>query len=329
MNWALAMAAAGSVSLVVAWVASRFATRLRFVDLPDEELKTHTAPIPPVGGIGVFVGLHVGLLVVDRFDAGLFAATTLLLVAGLIDDRVGLPPVSRLLLEVGAGAVLGAFSDVPGPLWVRVILAAGLVTVAANAVNLIDGIDGLSGSTAGVAAIGLALLSHYRDSPGTAAAAMLAGALVGFLVLNWRPARIFLGDGGAYVVGATLAFAMLASVPDGVAYTPAEGLPMLLLAIAMLGVIGMDLAVTLTRRRMAGRPLFEGDRSHVYDQLRDRGWSVPKVVLAATLLQVVLVSGVLLLDRTLDPWPAVVVTAAAAATLMAIAAATGFIRVDD
>ena len=329
MNWALAVGAAGSVALVVSWVASRFATRLRFVDLPDEDLKTHTAPIPPVGGIGVFAGLHVGLIVIGEFDAGLFAATTLLLVAGLIDDRVGLPAVSRLLVEVGAGAVLGAFSNVPGPLWVRVVLAAVLVAIAANAVNLIDGLDGLSGSTAGVAAIGLALLSHVRGSLGVAAGATLAGALIGFLILNWRPARIFLGDGGAYVVGATLAYAMLASVPPDVAYTVTDGLPLLLLAIAMLGVIGMDLAVTLTRRRVAGRPLFEGDRSHVYDQLRDRGWSVPKVVLAATLLQVVLVSGVLLLDRTLDPWPAVVVTAAAAATLMAIAAATGFIRVDD
>ena len=324
-----AVLAAIVISFAVAWVFSRLARRFRFVDLPDEDLKTHTSPIPPVGGIGVFVGLHAGLIMVGRFDAGLLAATAVLLAVGLVDDRVGLSAPLRLLLEVGAGLVLGAFADLPGPLWARVLLAVALVTVAANAVNLIDGLDGLSGSTAGITAIGLAVLSHNHGTLGVAAAVMLAGALAGFLALNWKPARIFLGDGGAYVVGATLAYAMLLSVPSEVAFTPGVGLPLLLLATAMLGVIGLDLAITLTRRRTAGRPLFAGDRSHVYDQLRDRGWSVTRVVVVAAAVQAGIATGVVVFDRNLEPWLAVAVTFAAAILMVGAAAAAGFVRVDE
>ena len=324
-----AVLAAIVISFAVAWGFSRLARRFRFVDLPDEELKTHTSPIPPVGGIGVFVGLHAGLIIVGRFDAGLLAATAVLLAVGLVDDRVGLSAPLRLFLEVGAGIALGAFAELPGPLWARVLLAAVLVTVAANAVNLIDGLDGLSGSTAGIAAIGLAVLSQTRGTLGVAAAVMLAGALAGFLALNWKPARIFLGDGGAYVVGATLAYAMLLSVPPEVAFTPDVGLPMLLLATAMLGVIGLDLFVTLTRRRTAGQALFAGDRSHVYDQLRDRGWSVTRVVVVAGIVQAGIATGILLADRSLKPWPAVAVVAAAGILMLGAAAAAGFVRVDE
>lgn len=329
MGDGVAVLSAMAISFAVAWVFSRVARRLRFVDLPDEDLKTHTSPIPPVGGIGVFVGLHTGLIMVGRFDAGLLAATAVLLAVGLVDDRVGLSAPLRLLLEVGAGIVLGVFADLPGPLPMRVLLAVVLVTVAANAVNLVDGLDGLSGSTAGVAAIGLASLSQTRGTLGVAAAVMLAGALAGFLVLNWKPARIFLGDGGAYVVGATLAYAMLLSVPFEVAFTWGVGLPLLLLAAAMLGVVGLDLAITLTRRRTAGRPLFEGDRSHVYDQLRDRGWSVTRVVVVASVVQAGIAAGILLVDRNLEPWPAVAVTVAAAILMVGAAAAAGFVRVDE
>jgi UDP-GlcNAc:undecaprenyl-phosphate GlcNAc-1-phosphate transferase len=330
MRALIAVVAASGVSLLVAYASARLAPRLGFVDVPDESLKTHRAPVPPVGGIGVYAGLHAGLLIAGKFDTGLFVATSVLLAGGLVDDRRGLPPWLRLGVEAGAGVALGVFATLlPGSLLARVLLGAILVPLIANAVNLIDGMDGLSGSTSLVTAIGLALLTLARWGRGLSVGAVLAWALAGFLVLNWRPARVFLGDGGAYVVGGALAYAMLASVSETVGYSPSEGLPMVLLATGMLGVIALDLGVTLLRRRASGRPLFAGDRSHLYDQLGDRGWSVTHVVVAAAAAQVFVVVGILFLDGRDRPWAAVAI--AALAFLFALLGLTvaGFMRVDD
>ena len=111
----------------------------------------------------------------------------------------------------------------------------------------------------------------------------LAGAGAGFLVLNWQPARIFLGDNGAYVIGVALAYGVL-SGGNGRFGT------ILLLALGVLGVFVIDLITTISRRVINGTPILQGDRSHIYDQLRDRGWPVRAVALFAASAQAVLVA---------------------------------------
>lgn len=285
MAQAVGTLAAGVVSLAWCLLAVRLGPRIGYVDTPDGSvLKGHDRPAVPLGGVGVFLGIHVGSLIADVFDVVLLAGTGVVLVLGMIDDRIGLPPLLRLFVETVAGAivVLGVYSTDADP----VLLVAGIVLVvfAINAVNLFDGLDGLAGSVGIVSALGLAALSSGD------VAVFLAAALIGFLVLNWHPARVFLGDGGAYVLGLTLAYLMLETSP---------GVAGLLVAAGMLGVFALDLVVTLVRRVLESQPLFEGDRGHVYDRLRNGGMTVPVIALLAAAAQTVIVVAVLAVDRWL------------------------------
>jgi UDP-GlcNAc:undecaprenyl-phosphate GlcNAc-1-phosphate transferase len=288
------------VAGVVSWLWCAFATwlgpRSGFVDIPDgSDLKVHDAPAVPLGGVGIFLGVHLAMLVGGDFDLSLLIATAIVLVLGLVDDRIGLSPVLRLVVEVVATLVLVA-GLTPDRDSDELLLAAIVVVVAINAVNLFDGLDGLVGSAGVVTALGLVFLASLRDA-NLSPAPELAVALLGFLVLGWHPARVFLGDSGAYVTGMLLATSMINASPAGASQ--------LLIASTFLGVIALDLLVTLIRRQRGGHPLFTGDRSHIYDQLRDRGWGVTKVVYFAAGVQVLLVIAGLAVDTFIGGWPGV------------------------
>lgn len=270
---------AAAVAATWATVAIRLGPKIGYVDVPDagELLKTHEQPAVPLGGIGVFAAVHIGMAVEGQFEPGLFFATLLALILGLADDRVGLDPKLRLGAEVGIGAVLVFSTDTAFDEPLGAILAVIAVVVLINAVNLFDGLDGLAGASAAVTGLGLAWMAAIRGTDATLGLVLAAG-LAGFLVFNWHRARVFLGDNGAYTIGVLLAYATLAVTPSG----PSAAW---LVALMALGVFVVDLFATVIRRRLAQRPLFAGDRSHLYDQLRDRGRSVPAVSLTAATVQ--------------------------------------------
>ncbi len=265
------------------WLAVRFGPRLGWVDRPDDpSLKVHRRPAVPLGGVGLYLAVQVGMLAAGIFSGPLALASGLLLALGLIDDRVGVSPVLRLGFEGAAGLVLGLAVGNREPL--RVAMIAVLVLVAVNAVNLLDGLDGLAPTTGAVTAFGLSWLAYARGFDHRFGL-ILAAALVGFLVWNWHPARLFLGDNGAYVLGVLMVYAMVTASPG--AYD-------LALAAAVFGVFLVDLAATLLRRLLLRRPLFTGDRSHLYDRLSDRGVGVRRIATLAGGLQALWVGLVLL-----------------------------------
>jgi UDP-GlcNAc:undecaprenyl-phosphate GlcNAc-1-phosphate transferase len=131
---------------------------------------------------------------------------------------------------------------------------------------------------------------------------------------------VFLGDAGAYFVGLYLAHLIL---------TTSDGPVELVFTAGFLGVFAIDMLVTLLRRRLNGRPLFLGDRSHIYDQLRDRGKSVPTVALIAAGTQAILLGLVILAERILGvAWALPTLIAILAAMLVGLAR-LGFLRVDE
>lgn len=309
---------AGAVALGWCYAALRIGPRLGYVDVPGtDSLKVHQRTAVPLGGVGVFLGFHLAAWIGGRIDPTLVAATTIVLVLGLVDDRRGLPPVLRLVVEIVAGVVVvvgtnGATS------WMMAVLGVGLVVFAVNAVNLFDGLDGLAGSVAMVAAIGVAVLASSRGQlPDDALA--LAAALGGFLVLAWHPARVFLGDSGAYVLGVILSGLILRS-SDG----PGE----LVIGSGLLGIFALDLAVTVIRRARSRRPLFIGDRSHVYDQLRDRGVTIPGIVGIAVAAQAVLAVVVVWLDAMWSGVAGAAILLAVLSGALALIIGAGYLRVD-
>lgn len=262
-----ATATAAVVSAVAGLAAMRLGPRLGFLDRPDADLKVHEGSVVPLGGVGVLMGTAGGLFLLELappWPVGLAAIMVWLL--GLLDDRWSLSPVGRLAGEVAAGVLAGLGFRDHGVVFVVVL--AGATVVAVNAVNLFDGLDALAGSVGVVSFLGLALLGGLRQQPEWTAALATAGALVGFLLWNRPPARLFLGDNGAYLTGLALVY---------VAAAISDSLVELLVALTLVGVPLLDLAVTVLRRARRRRPLFQGDRDHTYDRVHQGGWRVGKV----------------------------------------------------
>lgn len=252
-------------------VAMALARRSGTMDQPGP-LKTHQRPIPYLGGIAVFVGVVAGVVGAHRLT--LVIPLGLALALGTTDDARDLPAAVRLAAEIGIG--ITAVLVVPGPVLAR-LATGGLVVVLLNAVNLLDGQDGLATSVALVSAIGFATF-------GGAAlpyALGLAGALAGFLVFNRPPARIYLGDGGSYLIGTALALAPSLAAGTWSRWSVWFAVP-LIVALPLA-----DTAIAILRRARLRRPLFVGDRSHVYDQLVDRHWTTLRSTVACVLTQAV------------------------------------------
>lgn len=254
--------------------AARFVGRSTgLVDRPTQsELKIHARPVPVLGGVSVLASTFVAASVVGSLPSNaLVAAVLVALLAGVVDDVRPVAPPVRVALLVGSGIVLALGSPAADP-GLRLALPV-LVLVCANAVNLVDGQDGLAGGLGAIAALGLAWLAARSGQDAAVLGLALAGALVGFLVWNRPPARIYLGNGGAYAVGT-----VLASMAGGV--VAEDGWRGLLAAGACLTVFAFELVFTVFRRVWSGRSLVRGDRLHSYDLMAARGRSRAAITLA-------------------------------------------------
>lgn len=247
------------IALVLTPAVGRLAPRMGLVDRPKGPLKIHREPVPLAGVVVLLAAVGAAVALDGRLSAWVLAALGLATLAGLADDVRPLPAWVRLLLQAGAGGLLvvGGFRLEPlGPLGAAGIVL--LVVACVNAVNLIDGQDGLAAGLGLAAALGLAGLATGGRAVGLGLA--LGGSLLGFLAWNRPPARVFLGNGGAYGVGVLLAVLVPFAVQGrGWAGLAAAGL--------CLGVFAFELVLTVARRVWAREPLAGGDRRHSYDLL--------------------------------------------------------------
>lgn len=257
---AVAIVAALILTPCAAWVARRTGV----VDRPGP-LKIQTRAVPYLGGVAVFAAAAGPIAAVRPM---LLLPLGLAGLLGLVDDIADIRASVRLAAEVGVGLTAGLVVDSPLPVGLGVLVTAALVVGLINAVNLIDGLDALASGVAVASAVGFVIIG----GPARPVAAAVAGALTGFLAYNRPPARIYLGDSGAYLVGTALACCTALVLDDPGGASGWAAIP-LLVALPVL-----DTAVAILRRRRARRPLFRGDRSHVYDQLVDRGRSRVQVV---------------------------------------------------
>ncbi len=263
----------------------------RVVDQPGEARKLHQRPIPRVGGIAIVLS-YVLAFMISRDRSGvlssgvslvwhLLPATATIFVVGLVDDLMGLKPWQKLLGQTVA-AVL-AFS-----VGVRVFHGAGLswglawsfpVTVfwlvlCANALNLVDGMDGLAAGVGLFATLTIFVSAVIEKNPQLALVTLpMAGCLLGFLVYNFNPATIFLGDSGSLLVGFLLGcygaiWGNKSSTFLGMAA------PLMVLSIPLL-----DASLSVVRRVLRHKPIFKADREHIHHQLLARGLRPRQAVL--------------------------------------------------
>lgn len=282
---------AGAAAITCAastWVVRRLALAAGVVDSPDGKLKRQEVAVPLLGGVAVWLSLAAALLGLLRAAPmrdgspmwGLLAGATILLAVGIVDDVRRLGWQVKLVVELAVAMILaraGVRLQIEFlPTWLNYVGSALWLVGVANAVNLIDVMDGLATGTCAVIAstfVCVGLLT--RNAPLALAAAALAGALLGFLAWNWRPARIYLGDAGSLFIGFTLsALAMWASYT--VRNRAALGVPLL-----VLGVPLFEMAFLVVMRLRAGRSPFRGSPDHFALRLRNAGKSVPAIVLSA------------------------------------------------
>jgi UDP-GlcNAc:undecaprenyl-phosphate/decaprenyl-phosphate GlcNAc-1-phosphate transferase len=255
--------------------------RLGYLDHPEEgDLKVHTRPAVPLAGPGLLLGMVIGLTLEGTVPALELVGLSVVTILGAVDDRFQLSPGLRIAVEVVAAALLATRWWDAGMTYA--IVGALVVLVAVNAVNLYDGIDGLAGGT-GIAGLAALVVTGWLLDIPILIPALLGAALLGFLPFNLHPARVFLGDGGAYLLGAVTAMALWdVGVQGGWAGTVASA--------GFLGMFAVDLVVTVLRRMRAGEPLFQGDRRHLYDLMVANGRSVPSVALRLVAAHIGLVS---------------------------------------
>lgn len=295
MTWALL----SLLSFALSWAGVRLVIRhfsRTLIDLPNQR-SSHTLPTPRGGGIAFvaafFVTAGIAAALVPDGPSGtrslLLGSIAVLLplwLVGAVDDARGLSVRVRFLVQLvaaglavflfgpfpGFGSVLGGF----GAPWLSSLLSVIAITALINFYNFMDGLDGIVG---GSCAVQLAFFALYLHQPGWW---LLVAALLGFLLWNWPPARIFMGDSGSTVLGGAIALALLRA-PDSQSMWWAGAV-----TAPLLG----DAVFTLLRRLSRRENIFEAHKSHIYQRLNQSGWSHQRVAgsyVALTLLIAALV----------------------------------------
>ena len=288
--------------MAAVWPLRRLALARSLVDHPGPR-KAHAAPIPYLGGAAVAAGM-VGVGVLRPGLAPVLALAALVALLGLYDDLWHAPVAAKLVVEGAAAlaAIMAGFSWHLTDSW-ALNAAFSLVWIIGltNSFNLLDNMDGLSSTVAIVALAGLGLLA-----PAEAGLAFpLAACLLAFLVVNFPPARMFLGDAGSLPVGFLAGLLTIATADT------ARGLHSLVLLVLPVGLALFDTSLVIVSRLRAGLPIQLGGRDHFSHRLRLLGWSQRQVLAAAAVAAVATVAAAALGARYPDPvaWVAVPVAA--------------------
>jgi UDP-GlcNAc:undecaprenyl-phosphate/decaprenyl-phosphate GlcNAc-1-phosphate transferase len=287
-------ALAALLTFLLSLLVARVCVRRGWLDLPAAR-RVHSRAVPRLGGVAIFASFAiVSLLLFRPRDAhethvyvGLMLAAILIVGVMAYDDIHGLPPWPRLGVQTLA-ALLAIFPGAQGTLievihnpllvanhsrtflvwWLAVPFTWFWIVGMMNTVNWMDGTDGLASGVVTITATTMAVISWLLGQPGPALlCAVLAGATLGFLPLNWHPARLFMGDSGAMFLG--LALAVLANV----------GGAKLAMMLLLLGVPILDTARVIVRRVGTGHSPLHFDRTHLHHRLLAGGFTQRQIAL--------------------------------------------------
>jgi len=277
-GWLLLLSA-GVVSALLTGLVRRYALARSILDVPNAR-SSHSAPTPRGGGVAIVAATLAGLPVLAATGAlpwpvlwAIAGAGGIVALVGFLDDHGHIAARWRLLAHFAAAAwALGWLGGAPplllfgtqiDPGWIGAALAAVYLVWLLNLYNFMDGIDGIASVEAIAVGVGGALLYALTGQQGLAMAPLvLAAAAAGFLLWNFPPARIFMGDAGSGFLGIVL----------GVLSLQAAWLaPQLLWSwVILLGVFVVDATLTLLRRLLRGEKVYEAHRSHAYQHASRR-----------------------------------------------------------
>jgi UDP-GlcNAc:undecaprenyl-phosphate/decaprenyl-phosphate GlcNAc-1-phosphate transferase len=263
----------------------------KLFDVPDER-KVHLSPIPSLGGLGIFAGLILSFLITFPLSLAaefqyFFAAALVIFFLGMKDDILVISPIKKLIGQFIAAFLIiykggiqirsmhGFLGIYELPEVMSLALTYLTVIVIINSFNLIDGVDGLAGSLGLMTALVFGTYFFYVGQlPYSLLAFILAGSLLGFLIFNHSPARIFMGDTGSLLLGlinAILVIRFISTADNPVSNFPLTSSPAIGFSILMVPLF--DTIRVFSVRILNRRSPFSPDRNHIHHLLLDRGLS--------------------------------------------------------
>jgi len=286
----VAFAVAFLVALAMTPLAIWLAPKIGALDVPKDERRVHDKPMPRFGGMAIFIGIMVALLIFARKEegvAGAMVGCVLIFILGAIDDLKELRPPVKFGGQIVCAAVafimglriefitniFGPGNMVLGDVTCCIMTVLWLAAIT-NAVNLIDGLDGLAAGISAISALCIAYVAyiHGQYVP-TLAMVVIAGAALGFLPYNFHPAKTFMGDSGSELLGFSIAaFSILGTVKS-------PTIIVLIIPALVLGLPIFDTIFAIIRRVIHRRPIGMGDKEHLHHRIMRAGFGQRRAVM--------------------------------------------------
>ena len=287
------------LALVLTPFVKKFAFKVGAIDKPNHR-KVHTRIMPRLGGLAIYVAFVGAFLLLSPFipdgllrprDVNMINALlvggTIIIILGALDDRFELSAKIKLLGQIAAACVVVFGFDVhidlvnvpfgstmqPIAEWIGIPLTIFWIVGVTNAINLIDGLDGLAAGVSGIAIATIAVMASLMGyQPVILLSTLLLGGIIGFLIFNFHPAKIFMGDSGSLFLGFSLATLSMLGFKQ-------VTLVSFVTPLLIIGVPLSDTFFAIVRRLVNKRPIFEPDKDHLHHRLRDLGYSHRRTVL--------------------------------------------------
>ncbi|MGO4371675.1 glycosyltransferase family 4 protein [Paenibacillus sp. MCAF20] len=287
------------LALVMTPLVKKFAFKVGAIDKPNHR-KVHTRIMPRLGGLAIYIAFVGGFFLLSpllpdgllrpsdmKLINALLVGGTIIIVLGALDDRFELSAKVKLVGQIAAACVVVfgfgvkidllniPFGETMQPIahWIAIPITILWIVGVTNAINLIDGLDGLAAGVSGIAIATIVVMASLMGfQPIILLSTLLLGGIVGFLVFNFHPAKIFMGDSGSLFLGfslATLSMLGFKQVTIVSFVTP----------LLIIGVPLSDTFFAIIRRWVNKRPVFAPDKGHLHHRLRDLGFSHRKTVL--------------------------------------------------
>ncbi len=316
-GWIFSFVSSFFLALIITPVIIKVAKIKHLVDEPKEDRKIHFRSIPSVGGIGIFASFLFSMsfwsgwdnqtmsIEDHQFYQYFIAGILVLFFVGLKDDLTGMSPFKKLFALTLVGLIMvflapmritsmgGLFGIYQLPTGMGIFLSLFTYIVVINAINLIDGIDGLAG---GVCAIASLLFGVWFFIVGENFFAIigcaLGGSLIGFLVFNHSPAKIFMGDGGSLIVGFILCVLAVKMINYPAHLVPAQlnHLPNSVMVMTILSYPLFDTIRVFFLRSFSGKSPFSADKNHIHHRLIGNGFGHKKASMLVYLYSVFMVA---------------------------------------
>lgn len=318
----LALAVSLVVSFALTPAVKWLAVKIGAVDVPKDKRRMHDHPIPRLGGLAIFAGFVVAVLLfaeVDRQLRGILIGGCVIVAVGIVDDSHPLGAGIKFILQIVAaliavwhGVIIEMIANplpfIGGEYWDFGIMSIPITVIwivaVTNSVNLIDGLDGLADGVSSIAALTMLIIALLMgDMEMAALCAALVGGCIGFIPYNRNPAKIFMGDTGATFLGFVLATVSVTGLFKLYAVIS------FVVPFVILGFPIFDTVSAFTRRILKGQNPMKADRSHTHHKLIDMGMSQKQAV--ATLYMVAIVLGLLAVMLVTNGYIKVILSVAA------------------